>query len=144
PNLNITYLICGQGYLGEDLELLVKNYHLEDKVKFLGFRSDIKEICNAADVFVFPSIHEGLPVSVMEAMACGLPVVGSKIRGNKELIDQNRGGYLGENTPEFYCEKIMEYINKPELAVMHGKYNLNKINNYSITKVVEATRDVYK
>lgn len=142
-SINITYLICGQGYLLEDLEDLVKDYKLEDNVKFLGFRNDINEICNAADIFIFPSIHEGLPVSVMEAMACGLPVVGSKIRGNTDLIVQDKGGYLGKNSPEFYYESIKKYINNPNLAEVQGEYNLDKIKNFSINKVMDSMKQIY-
>ncbi|KAF3299975.1 glycosyltransferase [Carnobacterium sp. PL24RED07] len=140
---NITYIICGQGPLRDELEDLVEQYNLTKQVLLLGFRNDINEICNVADIFVFPSIHEGLPVSVMEAMASRLPVIGSRIRGNTDLIDQDKGGYLGENTPNFYYESILKYMNNPVLAKNHGKYNFKKIQNYSINKIVETMRNVY-
>ena len=69
---------------------------LDNRVKLLGFRSDIAEICKAADIFAFPSSREGLPVSLMEAMAAGLPVVCSNTRGNTDLIEDGKGGYLVE------------------------------------------------
>ena len=74
-NLNYVYLICGNGELENNLKALVNKLKISQKVKFLGFRNDIPEICLASDVFLFPSYQEGLPVSLMEAMAAGLPVI---------------------------------------------------------------------
>lgn len=83
---NFIYLICGRGVLKEYLHNLTKQLGLESKVKFLGFRKDIAEICKTADLFIFPSYQEGLPVALMEAMACELPVIASNVRGNRDLI----------------------------------------------------------
>ena len=83
---NFIYLICGRGVLMEYLKNLTKQLGLESKVKFLGFRKDIAEICKTADLFIFPSYQEGLPVALMEAMACELPVIASNVRGNRDLI----------------------------------------------------------
>ncbi|MDM8109654.1 glycosyltransferase family 4 protein [Phascolarctobacterium faecium] len=83
---NFVYLICGRGVLKEHLQNLTKRLGLESKVKFLGFRKDIAEICKTVDLFIFPSYQEGLPVALMEAMACELPVIASNVRGNRDLI----------------------------------------------------------
>lgn len=143
PVNNFTYIICGQGPLKNELEDMVDQNNLTENVMFLGFRNDINEICNVADIFVFPSIHEGLPVSVMEAMACGLPVIASKIRGNTDLIDEGLGGFLGENIPEFYYQNIIKYINEPKLSTEQGLYNLEKIKKYSEPVVLEKLKEVY-
>jgi len=91
---NYMYLICGKGDLENYLKDLSISLGIKDKVKFLGYRNDIPEICIASDMFLFPSYQEGLPVSMMEAMAAGLPIVCSLIRGNTDLIDDGKGGYL--------------------------------------------------
>lgn len=83
---NIRYFICGQGELEGFLKVLIHELGLEDQVKLLGFRTDITELLQAADLFIFPSRQEGLPVALMEAMACGTPVICSKIRGNEDLV----------------------------------------------------------
>lgn len=106
PNSKITDVICGQDYLLEELQELVKKYGLESRVLFLGFRKDIKEICNASEIFLFPSMHEWLPDSVMEAMACRLPVVASNMRGNRDLVDDKKGR---GDTPAFYEETIKKF-----------------------------------
>ena len=87
-------LIAGEGPLLDKLQRLAKRMKIEKQVKFLGFRKDVRNFYNVADLFVLPSVHEGLSVALMEAMACGLPVVASKIRGNVDLIEEGAGGYL--------------------------------------------------
>ncbi|NTR95919.1 glycosyltransferase family 4 protein, partial [Enterococcus faecium] len=93
-NVNFKYLICGDGVLKEKLQAKIKQYDLEDKVELLGYRTDILELLKICDFFIFPSKREGLPVSIMEAMACRVPVIGSKIRGNSDLIQDNINGFL--------------------------------------------------
>lgn len=91
---NVIYAICGKGALESYLKKLADKLGVSDRVFLLGFRTDVTEICKAADIFIFPSLQEGLPVALMEAMACALPVVCSKIRGNTDLITRGRNGYL--------------------------------------------------
>ena len=85
-NDKIRYFIVGKGSLENHLVNLINELNLGEKVKLLGYRTDVSELCQAADMFVFPSHQEGLPVALMEAIACGIPVVCSKIRGNEDLI----------------------------------------------------------
>lgn len=59
---------------------------MDDKVILFSIRNDISELCNAADLYIFPSIQEGLPVALMEAIACECPVIVSDIRGNRDLV----------------------------------------------------------
>jgi len=59
---------------------------LQDKVSFLGFRRDVPELLTASDVFILTSRREGLPRAVMEAMAVGLPIIATDVRGNRDLV----------------------------------------------------------
>lgn len=93
-NKNIQYLICGKGGELENLQRLSKEENISDRVHFLGFRSDIKELLKASDIFLFTTLQEGMPRSMMEAMASGLPCVASKIRGNVDLLEDEKSGYL--------------------------------------------------
>src|SRR5690606_10572466 len=67
---------------------------LHDHVRFLGFRSDVANVLAAADIFVFPSLYEGLGGSLIEAMAMKLPVVASDIPAIREVVEDGRSGYL--------------------------------------------------
>lgn len=114
-NPNIHYLICGQGNLKGYLEKLIKKLNLENNVKLLGFRKDIYEIYKISDIFVFPSKREGLSVALMEALVCELPVICSDIRGNRDLVRENKNGMLVKNKKNDYEIKIKEIIEKKRI-----------------------------
>ncbi len=96
-NPDVKYFICGIGALKSYLISLIQELRLEEQVKLLGYRTDISELCQAADLFVFPSLREGLPVALMEAIACKTPVVCSRIRGNTDLVLDNRCLFDGKD-----------------------------------------------
>ncbi len=85
----IWYVICGKGVSLEEDKALARKLKLEDRVLFVGYREDIEQFYAMADLFVFPSFREGLPVALMEAMAAGLPCVASRIRGNVDLLPES-------------------------------------------------------
>lgn len=99
---HIHYAIAGQGEMGEALAAAAKKLGVGSWVHLLGFQEDIAGWYRAADIFVFPSFREGLSVSLMEAMAFGMPCIVSRIRGNCDLIEEGRGGYLFE--PGSICQ----------------------------------------
>ena len=86
-------LFCGVGELTDSLKELAATLGIAERVLFLGFRKDVPALLAACDVFLFPSFQEGLPVSLMEAMAAGLPCEVSDVRGNADLIENGVGGY---------------------------------------------------
>lgn len=141
----VIYLICGQGNFKDDLCNLVESLGLADNVKFLGFRDDIREIYEISDIFAFPSYREGLSVALMEAMSSGLPVVCSMIRGNTDLIDYEKGGYLVQpsNVDEF-SNKMELLLENKSLRYMYGNYNAEVIKNFSSDKIMECMKTIYK
>lgn len=143
-NKSVKYLIVGKGLLKEELENLIKECGLQNQVFLLGFRTDVAEIYKACDIFVFPSYREGLSVSIMEAMASELPCVVSKIRGNCDLIDCEKGGYLCEpNNEEEFFKGINELINHKEKRLEFGLYNAQKVKDFSIEPVMKKTKEIY-
>jgi glycosyltransferase involved in cell wall biosynthesis len=144
-NKNYVYLVCGRGELESYLMSLADKFGIIDKVKFLGFRNDIPEICIASDIFVFPSYQEGLPVSVMEAMSAGLPIIGSKIRGNTDLIQNGNGGFL--HAPEDYisiARSIDKLIDNHELRQEMGNRNREEVKKYDKQVVKERMKEIYQ
>ena len=87
-------LIAGKGELEKQLFQHVKSLNLQNKVYFLGFRSDIPQILQTLDCFVFPSLREGLPLALLEAMASKLPVIASNVGGVPEVVDEKPLGQL--------------------------------------------------
>lgn len=141
---NFKYIICGQGAKKEELIKLSKELNLQEKVEFLGYRQDVKEILKASDIFCFPSKQEGLPVALMEAMASGLPVICSDIRGNKDLIEDKKGGYLLKSYDmDEYSIKIQELIENKVLREEMGNFNLEKIKDFDRKKVNTIMEEIY-
>jgi len=108
---NVKYFICGQGPLREELESLIQYLKLGEQVYLLGYRNDISELCQTADLFVFPSMQEGLPVALMEAIACHTPVLCTNIRGNTDLV-KNEKNYFEENDKESLKERLDSVLTK--------------------------------
>jgi len=143
-NDNYIFLICGRGELEKHLKSIAANLGIEDKIRFLGFRNDIPEICIASDIFVFPSYQEGLPVSVMEAMSAGLPIIASRIRGNIDLIQDGNGGYL--HNPEDYlgiAKSIDKVIEDESLRTEMSVRNKNEVKKYDKQVVKDRMKELY-
>lgn len=141
---NCVLLLCGRGEKEEELKALVKKEHLEQRVIFCGFRRDVNEILKAADVFLFPSFQEGLPVSVMEAMAAGLPVICSDIRGNRDLIDEKGGFLFAPEDAVGMSSAIEELKQNATLRERMGQYNAKKIEKYDIQILLTDMQRVYE
>ena len=140
-NENIHYLIVGKGPMLQKLENYADCCMISDKVHFLGYRDDIATLYKASDVCCFPSIHEGLPVALMEAMASGLPVVCSRIRGNTDLIDANGGTFFELGNRESCCQAIIDTLNGD--VIEKGAYNKISVQKYSIDNVVLKMKKLY-
>lgn len=141
-NKCIHYAIAGKGEKREYLMQLSKSFALDDRIHFIGFTSEIADWYNAADVFVFPSYREGLSVSLMEAMASGLPCVVSEIRGNTDLIDSD-GGVLFKAGSVDECREAIQKILILDMAKM-GTHNQNKILSFSVNVVRKLLEAQYR
>ncbi len=144
-NTDIHYIICGQGGLEDYLKNISKELGVEKQVHLLGFRKDIVEICKMSDVFVFPSFREGLSVALMEAMACGLPVICSNIRGNSDLIEDGRGGYLVDpDEISGYKESVSQLYDSVELRNNFKEWNLEAVRQYSVENIISNIKEIYE
>ena len=141
----LQYFICGKGPEEEKLKALTESLGVTKQIHFLGFRSDIKELLTAADIFLFTTKQEGLPRSMMEAMASGLPCIASKIRGNTDLLDGTDGGFLCEITDvATYVEKLKLLANDEALRKAMGENNIIAIQKYNTETVNEELCKVYE
>jgi len=142
-NSNLIYMIAGEGRLKDYLEQLASDLNISNQIRLLGFRTDVAELYQAADVFCLPSLHEGLPVALMEAMASGLPCIVSNIRGSADLIDNNAGGYLVDvNDVNGYADAISKAItNRFDLRMQ--EYNAEKIKQYGISNIKDKLMKIY-
>lgn len=139
----IHYAIAGGGGRGKYLQELAKELKVEDRIHLLGQRTDIEEIYKSADIYVLPSIREGLNVSVMEAMASGLPVIASDIRGNRDMV-MPQGGFLVSptNVSEF-ADVISKLLNDDEMRKEMSEFNFRKSEEYAVKKINSLMLDIY-
>lgn len=138
----VYYVIVGQGALRKKLENLAASFGLSARVKLAGYRGDIIRFYRAADAFVFPSFREGLPVSLMEAMSCGLPVICSAIRGNTDLVDET-GGYLFDPRSAEQAGAAIRELEEGGQAEGFGAYNRETILRYDKHRISEIMKQLY-
>ena len=137
--------IAGDGPLEEALKDLSRELGVEKQIHLLGFRRDVYRLSSAADLFLFSSRQEGLSVSVMEAMACGLPIVASSIRGNTDLIDPGEGGFLvSPDDAAGFAGAIRQILSDPGIGELMKAHNLEKIRDYSSEAVLHQMAQLYK
>ena len=138
-------LICGTGVERESLLALVSELGLDSRVRLLGFRRDIPALMHAPDMLVFPSIHEGLPVAVMEAMASGLPVIATSIRGIvPDLLENGVNGLvLEDDQPKTIARSIRELasdIGKTERLAAKAQIDSRR---FAVDRIVSSVGSIY-
>lgn len=141
---NIHYVIAGSGKCRPQLEEYAAALGISDRVHLVGYRRDIALLLRASDVFVFPSYREGLPVALMEAMAAGVPVVASRIRGNVDLIEDGVNGFLCDpREAEGFASSIRKLLGQPDTVAAFRKNGLEKIRQYDRNVVNEKIMRIY-
>ncbi len=136
----IHYFIAGKGDLDYFLKDLAGKYNVN--LHLLGFRTDVAELYKCADIYVLPSIREGLNMSLMEAMASGLPCIGSKIRGNTDLIEKDEL-LMAPTDCVGYASSIRRIINDSILRAEMKNENQKRIMSFDNLIVYKKTRDIY-
>jgi glycosyltransferase involved in cell wall biosynthesis len=142
---NSKLLLVGDGHLQDTIKKMVKELNLIDKVIFLGTRKDVAEIYQAVDAFVFPSFYEGLPVTLIEAQAAGLPVFVSNTITNEVNLTNLITSLPITTSPKKWAEKIVDYKNFTRQnmydAIRKENYdihtNAQKISSFYLSKIEE-------
>jgi L-malate glycosyltransferase len=112
---DLVVLLVGDGQRQSDLQRQVQSLGLQDTVRFLGTRRDLPEIYRALDLFVQPSLWEGLPLALLKAMGAGLPVVATKVSGSVEAIEDGINGRLvAPGDPQALARAIKELLGQPD------------------------------
>jgi glycosyltransferase involved in cell wall biosynthesis len=125
----IKIIIVGEGPMRLELNKQVKEVQGEDMVFFLGFREDIPQILNSLDVFVLSSDHEGLGSIIMDAMACRLPVVATRVGGIPELVDHQKTGLLvPPQRPKSLANAILKVYGDKKLAQRLGQQGYENVH----------------
>lgn len=141
---NMFYVIVGDGVLYHHLKQVSRKLNVEAQVIMPGYREDANDILKASDLYIFPSLQEGLSVALMQAMAAELPVIASEIRGNVDCIDNGYGGItVKPKDIEEMAQAIVKLRDDPTLALHYGKYNLAKVKEFGKPVVIKEIKDIF-
>jgi len=142
---NTVFVVIGEGLERELLEAMIKDKHLEQKFILAGKIDHAPKYLKAFDVFVLPSIKEGLPYAILEAMAAELAIVASYVGGIPEMVENEVNGFLVlPKNPEMLAEKIGELLRNPELGKRFVQSSQIKLKEFSLDKMIESVQDLYK
>ena len=138
-------IIIGGGPLLSDLKELVKQNGLQDYVWLPGARDDISELFSEMDIFILPSLGEGISNTILEAMAAGLPVIATNVGGNPELVEESKTGLLVPAAmPDKLAEKILEFFEYPDVFINYGKAARKRVEeNFSMKAMVDRYMTLY-
>lgn len=144
--IDIHLLMVGEGPKKGEAQETARLLGIAQRVHFLGFRTDIPDILSASDIFIHPSMSEGLPLAIMEAMAAGVPVVASTAGGTSELVEGGVDGLLvpvGEVPP--LVEALLSLIKNPALARRLTDAGRRKImERFTTGNLVRAYLELYR
>ena len=147
-DIDFLALLVGDGPLRGKLEELVRDVGLKEQVRFLGSRDrgDIPKILAITDIFVLPSLWEGLPTAIIEAMAAGCPVVATAVAGTPEVVmDRETGFLVNSRDREALAQKIAKLLKDPQLRETMGEAGVKRIKeHFSLEKMVQNYEALYE
>lgn len=133
PNVHFTFI--GEGEIRPSLELKVKEYNLENYVTFVGVSNDVESYLSKSDIFMLPSMDEGLPMSIIEAMRAGLPIVSCPVGGIPEMVVTGENGVLIEPSIKGVYE-FLSLIDKYDWGYMSKRSRLTFEQKFTSDKMV--------
>ena len=143
--VNVRFSILGEGPLKEELMRRVKDLQLEGMVEFEVPRADPQEYYESLDLYMNTSVHEGIPLSILEAMASGIPVVAPQVGGIPEIITHGEHGLLvNSRNPEEFANRCLELIRDPQHRIAMGRKAYERVaSSFSSNQMAEAYRRLY-
>jgi glycosyltransferase involved in cell wall biosynthesis len=142
---DVRFLIVGEGPVRDELDRLAADLGVAGAIVFAGVRTDIPDLLALIDVLALPSRSESLPNAVLEAMACGRPVVATRVGGTPELVADGETGFLVE-PEDFAClaRQILRVLNDPALAARMGAAARRKaVGEFSSARLIENVESLY-
>jgi glycosyltransferase involved in cell wall biosynthesis len=142
---SVRVMLVGDGPTRPAIEALARELGVADRVDFLGVRDDVPELLGAADIFVLATNWEGLPISIIEAMRAGLPIVASDVDGAREMVADGIAGFLVPwRDASALRSKLAVLAANPELRARIGSAARQRYEaEFTVDRMVERTRQVY-
>ncbi len=139
-------VIVGEGTERQRLEKMVHEMGVSDRVIWAGYRAGVPQLLPALDIFVQPSLHEGLPNTVLEGMAAGLPVVATEVGGTPELVVNGMTGLLvPPGNPAALVDAITALSENPEARGSMGRAGRQRVQqHFTVEEMVQKTEQLYE
>lgn len=141
PDIHLA--LAGNGDLQAEIAQLTIKLGLEKQVHFLGFRSDIPRLISASNATILTSQQEGLPRSILESLSIGTPVIGTNIRGIKDLLADNCGLLVEVGDIKALAQAMAYIVDNTDAAVQIGQRSQSKIAEYDSNKIVRTYAELY-
>jgi glycosyltransferase involved in cell wall biosynthesis len=140
------FVIAGEGELRPVLERQIKEHHLEKHVFLAGFRPDILSVHKGFDIFVMSSVTEGLGTSLLDAMACGKPIVATTAGGMPEVVEDGATGLVvPPRDHQAMAAAIVKLLTSPDLRARMGAAGLARVRaRFSVERMVQDTLEIYR
>lgn len=143
-NKDVRLLLIGPDRLSGKNQQLARELGVEKKVEFWGSRTDVYDLIPMCDIAVASSIREGLPVNIMESLACGVPVIAADNRGHRALIKNGENGYLTRiNNADELAEKVLEIIDNDDVYRKLSETACESVAIFSKENVLKEMKAVY-
>ena len=141
---NVRFLFVGQGPMEDQVKKRAWQMGLKDTVVFAGYRTDVPQVLASLDVFALSSGWEGLSIALLEAMACGLPAVASRVGGVSEVIEDGKSGLLvPPDDPHSMADEIIRMLGNRSLAEKLGAEARLRARRFDIRATVRREEAVY-
>lgn len=137
-------VLVGDGPSREGLVTYAESLGLESRIVFLGRKENVERILPTFDVYACSSLSEGTSMTILEAMACGIPIVASSVGGNPKLVDSSNGVLFTVNDSKIFIEAITELLHNPALIQQKGTKSREKVlKSYSLDTMLSQYEHLY-
>jgi glycosyltransferase involved in cell wall biosynthesis len=144
-DVHVDLAVAGEGPLRGELVALARRLGIEDRVQLLGRCEDVRKLLRATDVFAFPSLYEAVGIALLEAMACGVAIVASRVGGIPEIVADGVSGLLvppGEVVP--LAEALIRLAHDPGHRIVLGQAARDRALAFDIQGQVQALEELYE
>lgn len=142
---NLHWFIVGTGKQKDEIQKRIQHMQMESQITMLGYRKDINKILTMADCFFLASLQEGLTLAIIEAMRFGLPVITSNVRGNRDLIEHEKGGFVCSAKDDVsFAKALQTLMQNSNLCAEFGAYNIQQSKKYMLENINKELNEIYK
>lgn len=142
---NVRLVVVGQDFMNGELQSFTRQLGIAERVLFLGKRDDVPDLLKTFDIFCLPSIKEGLPLTILEAMAAGVPVIGADVLGINEVVKHNENGLLFPSNDQKKLKECLVLLLKDDPFRRHlscsGENSVEK--KYSLNNMIAQYENIF-